>query len=90
MGILFTGPFLALVVYGLMKLRATRDWEGVWKWLGVLPKVAIAADVAFIAVGVTIDPTSHNLWPLELLMVATLAIAFLGAVALLHRWTHET
>ena len=44
--------------------------------LGVVA-AAIAADIADIAYDVSLDPTSHNLFPLELAMTAV--ISFVGA-----------
>lgn len=49
-------------------------------------KMAIAGDVLFIVVGITIHKLSHRLWPFERLMVATASTIAFGAVALLHQW----
>ena len=42
--------------------------------LGVVA-AAIAADIADIAYDVSLDPTSHNLFPLELMMTGVISIA---------------
>jgi hypothetical protein len=36
-------------------------------------------------VGTLIDPTSHNLWPFEILMWGVVSLLLLGAIALVRR-----
>lgn len=45
----------------------------------VLPAAMLAANAVRIAVDTGVDPTSHNLWPLELIL--TLVAALVAAVA---------
>jgi hypothetical protein len=68
------------------RLRTTRDLV----WPGYLPKPALAIFVGFLASHIVLlirdviaDPTSHNLWPLELALWAVVVgvPALLGAVS---------
>jgi hypothetical protein len=43
-------------------------WRGGWRIAAAVPAAMMAFVVLRIIVGVTIDPTSHNLWPFEILM----------------------
>ena len=64
---------------GCNTLAVTR-WQGVWRWLALAPFVVLGGDVLLIAVSLALDPTSHNLWPLELLFVDLACLPFLGLV----------
>lgn len=83
---LFSGFMLlmaGLVLTGLgAPIWAARRWSGGWRVAAMIPLGAVAFVVLRIIVGVTIDPTSHNLWPFEIVMVslgALAAIVLLGA-----------
>lgn len=43
-------------------------WRGGWRIAAAVPAAMMAFVVLRILVGVAIDPTSHNLWPFEILM----------------------
>jgi hypothetical protein len=68
---------IAIVVLG-PQIWAIRAWQGVWRWLAAAPLVLVGADVALILVSTAIDPTSHNLWPLELLFIAAIGLPVVG------------
>lgn len=70
------GRFEALLVGGLMGVGPLLGL------LGLLPLVVMGLVLLNIIVGVVIDPTSHNLWPLELLMVAIVGLVWIGVLAL--------
>ena len=64
-GILVLGmPFLAF----LLPILAMRRWQGVWRWLAALTMAPIAYDILRIVTGLAADPTSHNLFPLEMIL----------------------
>lgn len=66
----------ALVGLGSLKLaRTSRDEWRVLAWSPVLPLAAWAVHIAW---GVTRDPTSHDLWPLELVIWCVLSLALAG------------
>ncbi len=52
-------------------------------------QAVLVAWAAFIVVGILREPSSHNLWPLELILWAAAALAVLGLLALLKRITHQ-
>lgn len=82
---LFVGGFmLAVVALGLLGIFAPvwamRRWSGGWRLAAAVPAVMIAFVVVRIVVGVAVDPTSHNLWPFEILQVGTLSIVVIGVL----------
>src|SRR3546814_12877482 len=74
---LFGGSMLALPLVGLLALAlpawALWRWRGGWRIAAMVPAALMAFVVLRIVVGVAIDPTSHNLWPFEILMAGRLA-----------------
>jgi hypothetical protein len=70
---------IVLVAIGL-QLWAIAAWEGWWRKLAAAPLLVVAGDILLILVQTSIDPTSHNLWPLELGMIAIFGA---GAIAVL-------
>lgn len=81
---LFSGFMLAMIVIGLAGM-AWPAW-GLWRWSGgwriaaAVPAVVMAFVVLRILLGTFIDPTSHNLWPFEVVMWGALSC---GAMLLL-------
>ena len=72
-------PLLALVIAALW-LRAARS-RSIWRAARVVGAAVPAAVLARVAVETSIDPTSHNLWPLEVMLAAFVGwpAALLGA-----------
>ena len=66
----------ALVALGAAKL--SRNSREEWQLLAWVPVVPLAVWGLYIAWGVTRDPTSHNLWPFELVAWSILSLALLG------------
>jgi hypothetical protein len=70
--IFFNGFMLTMVAIGVIGLAAPA-W-GVWRWRGGWRVAAalLAALMAFVILRIVwdgfLDPTSHNLWPFEILM----------------------
>ncbi|MBY0492331.1 MAG: hypothetical protein K2R93_21010 [Gemmatimonadaceae bacterium] len=79
---------LALLVVGAMvwvvrlQLRYLRSWSGIWRVLSLVPPLLIVAQIAVIAWDTTRDPTSHNLWPFEIVISVIAALAAYGLLAL--------
>jgi hypothetical protein len=71
----FLVPAVAMGAASFALARASRDEWRLLAWVPVLP---LAGWAVFIAVGVTSDPTSHNLWPFELLFWAALSLVLLA------------
>ena len=70
---------IAGVVIGL-QVWAIRSWQGVWRWLAAAPLLLAGADLVLILVSTAIDPTSHNLWPLELGMILLIGLPVVGVL----------
>jgi hypothetical protein len=79
------GPGLLVVAAGALLVRvkgAAPFWRGTWILMAMVP----AAVMARVIVDGVRDPTSHNLWPLEVIiallagLVCALAGSVLGAV----------
>jgi hypothetical protein len=82
---LFSGFMLAMIALGLIGI-AWPAW-GLWRWRGgwriaaAVPAAVMAFVVLRILAGTAIDPTSHNLWPFEIVMwggLSCLAMLLLG------------
>jgi len=79
---------LALLVGGLaVPALAMRRWRGGWRIAAAVPAALMAFVVLRIVVGTTIDPTSHNLWPFEILVWGVVALLILALIALARRLT---
>lgn len=72
-------PLVAPIVAALW-LRAARS-PSIWRAARVVGAAVPAAVLARVAVETSIDPTSHNLWPLEVMIAAFVGwpAALLGA-----------
>ena len=62
----------------LVSVTLARASQDEWRLLAWAPVLPLAAWALYIAVGVTRDPTSHNLWPFELVIWATLSLLLLA------------
>ena len=70
------------LVYLVVQLRALCRWEGLARKLAWLSALVAVVYVAKFAVDVSVDPTSHNLLPFELILVSLIGLAYLGVCAL--------
>jgi len=70
------------LVYLVVQLRALCRWEGIARNLAGLSALAAVVYVAKFAIDVSVDPTSHNLLPFELILVSLIGLAYLGVGAL--------
>jgi hypothetical protein len=73
---------LAMLASALLSKRSKEEWR-LLAWVPPLPLVAWAI---FIAWGTTRDPTSHNLWPFELVVWALLSLILFAAFLLARRF----
>ncbi len=87
------GPVFMLAVLAIgggaiaAPVAAWRRWRGPWRVVAAAPLVAMAFVAGRIVVDTARDPTSHNLWPFEILIaggagLALLAVAFVLKKAL--------
>tara|TARA_R110002072_G_scaffold174303_3_gene329346 strand:- start:32145 stop:32441 length:297 start_codon:yes stop_codon:yes gene_type:complete len=64
---------------------AWTKWRGGWRIVAMLPALVLAFVVIRILVDTAMDPTSHNLWPLEIILCSVFGLAVLGVLSLA-RW----
>lgn len=76
MPLLFGIPLLAIA----LSIVALVRWTGPWRHAGGLPLVFFAIWLVLFIFDLTRDPTSHNLWPFEMLYWAGLTLAWLFAL----------
>jgi hypothetical protein len=55
-------------------------WRGGWRFAAAMPVALMAFAVLRFEIEVTRDPTSHNLWPLELLLFALVSLSASAAL----------
>lgn len=77
--VLGTLPILAI----MLLLRAKRQWEGRWKQVAILPFIVLALVSFNIIIGITLDPSSHNLFPFEILLWSLGSLGFMGLCSIL-------
>jgi len=74
---------LALLVAGItVPLCSVWRWRGRWRIAAAVPACAMLFVVLRIVVDTTRDPTSHNLWPFEILQIGVVSLAIVGALKL--------
>src|SRR5215470_7901082 len=82
---------IAVLVLGVcgfvMPVRALVRWRGGWRMAAAMPAALMGFVVIRLVVGVSIDPTSHNLWPFEILMVGLLSTVIMVLLTLARRAT---
>lgn len=81
---LFGGFMLAMLALGLLGFAAPAwglwCWRGGWRLAALVPAAMMAFVVLRILFGVARDPTSHNLWPLEILIVGVFSVTMMGVL----------
>ena len=73
--------------YAWAQAKLLRRWAGAWRLAAGLPLRGWAIWAGNFARDVTRDPTSHNLFPFEVLIGAGMALLYLGGLAVLRRLT---
>jgi hypothetical protein len=85
------GFMLAVLAIGIgsiaLPLRAMRRWQGGWRVAAALPAVWLGFVVLRIVVGTASDPTSHNLWPFEILYAGVWSLVLIGVLTVARRVT---
>jgi hypothetical protein len=90
---LIVGPLLGIIMFGLpaaaiiLAILALWRWRGWWRVFAAIPLVLIGIDGTRIILDTARDPTSHNLWPLELLLWTLPGLAVIALLWLLRRVT---
>jgi len=88
--VLFNGFMLLMLAIGLagiiVPLWSWWKWRGAWRVAAAVPAAVVLFVILRIIVGTTLDPTSHNLWPFEVLMCSAAALVAIGALKVLRRF----
>ncbi|HUL40666.1 MAG TPA: hypothetical protein VLV32_01985 [Burkholderiales bacterium] len=78
LGLLISG--FAVPAWALWK------WHGGWRVAAAVPAVLMAFVVLRIIFGVSRDPTSHNLWPFEILIYGVVSLVIIGGLVIARRF----
>jgi len=77
---------LALLLAGIgVPLWSVWKWRGGWRIAAAVPAAVVGFVVLRILIDTARDPTSHNLWPFEILMFGTGALVIIGALKMARR-----
>ncbi|MFH0798930.1 MAG: hypothetical protein V2A66_01970 [Pseudomonadota bacterium] len=78
----------AVLFFGAIGLSIylLKRWNGFFRIAAALPVLVLTGFIAVVSIGIAKDPTSHNLWPFELVMWGGGTFIYLGLVALLKRF----
>jgi hypothetical protein len=88
LGLVLMPLFLALVLACVgAPVWALWKWRGWWRLAAVVPFAVMAFVVGRIVVDTARDPTSHNLWPFEILYSGAAGLALIVVLALVRRFT---
>jgi hypothetical protein len=71
----------------VMPIRALRRWQGGWQYAALVAVAPIAFVVLRIVFDVARDPTSHNLWPFEIVQIGVLSLVLLAILAIARKVT---
>lgn len=87
---LFLGGFMLVVLLLALAgiaapVLAIRRWQGGWRLAAVVPLGLLGFVILRIVAGTTVDPTSHNLWPFEILLAGLTNLGILAFLALVRR-----
>lgn len=89
--VLFSGFMLfalLLLVGGLSApVWAMWKWHGGWRLAAAIPAAVMGFVVLRIIVGTSHDPTSHNLWPFEILSSGIVTLGMLATLVVARRFT---
>lgn len=87
--VLFAGFMLLVAGVGIFGLFAPVwglwRWRGGWRIAAAIPAAVMAFVVLRLIVGVSLDPTSHNLWPFEIFMAGVLSTVVMIVLLIAHR-----
>ena len=88
LGLVVMPLLLALVLACIgAPVWALWQWRGWWRLGAVVPFAVMAFVVARIVVDTSRDPTSHNLWPFEIVYSGAAGLVLIVVLALVRRFT---
>lgn len=78
------GFMLAVLAIGIgsiaLPIWAMRRWQGGWRLAAAVPAGWVGLVVLRVVLGTAVDPTSHNLWPFEILQASVVSLVLIGAM----------
>ncbi len=75
-----------LLIGGIaLPLRSARRWSGGWRIAAFAPLGLMGFVILRIVIDTAIDPTSHNLWPFEILIFGAVALLIVFALKIARR-----
>lgn len=84
----FVGCVLLLLAASLAApVWAMWRWRGGWRVAAAVPASAMGFVLIRIVSGIASDPTSHNLWPFEILTTGIVTLVVLATLAVARRFT---
>jgi len=87
----FSGFMLLVLGSGIagiaVPVRSMWKWRGGWRIAAAVPVAILAFVVLRIVIDTARDPTSHNLWPFEIVMFGLLALGIIAALKIARRLT---
>ncbi|EIL91288.1 hypothetical protein [Rhodanobacter spathiphylli] len=88
---LFSGFMLAMCLLGVLGFAAPLwglwRWRRHWRWAAALPLLGMAFVVLRVLLDTVRDPTSHNLWPFEIVLWGAMSVGWMLVLALARRLT---
>ncbi len=88
LGFLIAPVLVALVLACIgAPVWALWRWRGAWRLAAAVPVAVMAFVVGRIVVDTSRDPTSHNLWPLEIIISGAAGVGLIVVLALVRRFT---
>lgn len=83
--ILIVGVFALGLAGVIVPVRIFIKWRGGWRVAAAIPLAVMGFVLLRIAFGVAFDPTSHNLWPFEVLMAALVSLAMVAVLTVMRK-----
>lgn len=82
LALVFFGSLAATLIWPLVQAWL---WRGVWRVLAFGPALFMGFVLVKLVVDVTRDPSSHNLWPFELIVMGFVSVCLTAGLILLKR-----
>jgi hypothetical protein len=90
--VLYNGFMLAMLGLGVLGFAAPAwgawRWRGGWRIAAIVPVAMMLFVVLRLLTGVARDPTSHNLWPFEILQAGALSVVIMAALLMARKFAH--
>jgi hypothetical protein len=81
------GAFVATFAWPAYKAY---KWSGLWRWGALLPLIVMGFVVLRIVIDTSRDPTSHNLWPFEIVMFGGGSLIFMALLTAARRFSGQS